>query len=171
MSKRRTFTAFGSLLGVLVFIQPVLACMEHEEDWYANEGPAVPSAMPPEEIVCDGDLSCPSGMICEPVSCCEAEGCECPAAVCEVAATGAQGRDCELDMDCGVGFTCLFDTASGHEPLGWCEALDSPMPVVEGRDLLDGLPGCQGGSDDGLPLSVAFAVLFGVVIRRRQLAC
>jgi len=141
--------------------------MEHDGDWYMDEEPEVASAMPPEEIVCDSDLACPSRMVCEPVSCCEAEHCDCPAAICAYVSTGAQGRDCEEDADCGADFACLFD----QDPsLGWCEAQDTPMPTIENRDALERMLGCQGGTDHGLPLSVAIALLFGAVLRGRPLA-
>ena len=106
MTQRLSLVFTSSLLVFLTVSSPGLACMEDEamfvpmeeeddgsED-VATVALSVAAEMPPRsDIECDTDLACPSGMICEPVNCCEAEGCDCPAAVCVWSDTGAQGRD------------------------------------------------------------------------------
>ena len=176
------------LFGLTAFAAPALACMEHESDWYVDEPqdvePEPVSMAPAPSIGCESDMGCPSGMLCEPVACCMAEGCVCPTGLCELPPTGAQGRDCEADVDCGEGFFCVMDTplpcgddlgvadASCLEsPLGWCEAEASPpeMPRDEvGPESQRSADGCQGGQDHGLPLSAALCLLALVWMRRRQ---
>ena len=185
MKRTTTQTALGILLGAIILTQPALACMEDHDDWdYVEEPtgqaePMAPVAQPVFE--CDQDMACPSGMLCEPVACLACEGCFCPAGVCEVPSTGAQGRDCEADADCGAGFECVSDTLEGcgdalgmaaeechAAPLGWCEAQDAGMPITETYQIPGGLSGCQGGTDHGLPMSLVLFVLAAVVLRRRQ---
>ena len=208
MMRRTTQAIFKAMMVTIILTQPALACMEHEMDWYepmeeeaaeedaVEEAPEDDSASttpteerssvsllepaPPTVLECDSDLACPSGMLCEPVSCCEAESCVCPAAVCERPATGAQGRDCEADTDCGDGFQCIVeldgcddalnpgDVACRRPAIGWCEAASvgtSALPAP--RSVASGLDGCQGGTDHGLPLSVALLIVLSVAFRRQ----
>ena len=190
--KTPTMTMLLTLLVSLSLLSaPALACMDHGEDWYVEEDPQETEAepvqlMPEAPIECEVDMACPAGMLCEPVSCCMGLDCVCPPGICERPETGAQGRDCQADADCGAGFTCVNETLDtcGDDPdlaaegcqqgsLGWCEAevIDTVTPRDQGPgEAARTLDGCQGGQDHGLPLSVALCLLVGGWMRRRQVA-
>jgi hypothetical protein len=194
MTQRPSLLLSASLLFLLALSSPGLACMEHEEMFEPMEEEANPDSEdmallpfavesePRDDLECDTDLGCPSGMICEPVSCCEAEDCDCPVAVCVWSDTGAQGRDCETSDDCGSGYRCdlsdaqecddSFAEACTAAPIGWCDAdasrsrTNMPYP----REDADAVTGCQGGSDQSLPLLLALALMATTLSRRPRLS-
>ena len=157
MSSHRYIAAVATFFTLVIWAFPGLACME--DPMHFEEIPMAP-------IECDSDLACPSGLVCEPVACCMAEDCVCPPGICEVASTGAQGRDCVADADCGPGFACEADSAL--DTIGWCEAQPPHGPVIRDPHVIEQLAGCQGAPDHSLPLSLALCVLFSALVRRRS---
>lgn len=205
-----TITTAGFVL--LTLTSTAWACMEHDDDFaWIEMSEEVEEEEASEEdesdaalnlpvlalegdvltrIECESDLACPAGLLCEPVACCTAEGCECPVGLCEAPSSGAQGRDCLADSDCGAGFECIAERAEGCEDAsgqqgacatdlpGWCEALDAVDTSDEGLEGLiqvhapleaaDELAGCQGGTDHSLPLSLALFFIISALVRARQ---
>ena len=134
--------------------------------------------VPPAQHICSSDLECPSGMLCEAIECCEAEDCECPEALCQWSETGAQGRDCLSDEDCGAGYLCQHaEPAACDDPsdpmchegaVSWCEAIEEAVDIS--GDAVDVRTGCQGGSQQSLPLWIALSMMVSAFIRRTVLA-
>ncbi|MGB0590851.1 MAG: hypothetical protein ACPGU1_14315 [Myxococcota bacterium] len=190
----------ASLLSLLAFASPTLACMDHEEMFVpmdegaqAQDEPATPppisEAPGPYDFPCDTDMDCPASLTCEHVECCMARDCLCPPMACLTSDTGAQGRDCLSDDDCGSDYSCTFDDGEGCTDqadevcvaprFGWCDFDPSGPPSAmpypdDGADALDEgteeLTGCQGGSDTGLPLVFALALFAATLSRRPQLS-
>ena len=200
----RLQTIIGAFACCLLFTQPALACMDHEgpfiepepvesepeseeepSDDDQTEGQVQPVLVEPladlqgvamDAEVCEGDRDCPAGLLCEPVACCEAEDCVCPAQSCVVADTGAQGRECLASSECGEGFECVDAAPSpcpegapcSEEGVGWCEAIAFTKGEAQALEpaAFDG--GCQGGGESS-PLALGLIALFSLVwVRRSQ---
>ena len=200
MTQRPSLILSASLLFLLAASSPVLACMDHDEMFapmdegaQSQDDAATPLPIPeepgPYDSPCDTDLDCPAGLLCEVVQCCMGLDCVCPPMACLTSDTGAQGRDCLSDDDCGSGYSCTFDdgeacTDQADEAcvvprFGWCDFAPSEPPSEmpypdEGADVIDEgaeeLTGCQGGADTDLPLSFALALFAATLSKRRQLS-